>query len=209
MKWALGALAFVAVAAVLAVADEAEATTVCHATNNWCEGFGHVSTTTGSIPAGSAARCFAVRITNTAPPCTTSGITPSPEASWELDPGTCRTFYYFDTVTSGTVPAAPNKVSLFARYDGASTVIKTFLSAAAEPVQDGVANAFSFCATDTGSAGGSPQSFLDTFFDVSVTGISDAPAWFNGFYVLIMAGVLVSGLALIVSGIIGLVFGGG
>lgn len=61
----------------------------------------------------------------------------------------------------------------------------------------------------TTCGGSSPQGFLDTFFDVSVTGIEDAPDWLNGFYILFMAGVLVSGLALIVIGIVGSVLGGG
>lgn len=56
--------------------------------------------------------------------------------------------------------------------------------------------------------GGSPQSFLDAFFDVSVSGFSGV-AIVDGLYVLIMAGVLVIGLALIVAGIIGIPLGGG
>ena len=56
--------------------------------------------------------------------------------------------------------------------------------------------------------GGSPQSFIDTFFDVSVSGFSGV-AVVDGFYVLIMAGLLVIGLALIVAGIIGVPLGGG
>lgn len=56
--------------------------------------------------------------------------------------------------------------------------------------------------------GGSPQSFLNTFFDVAVSGFSGV-AIVDGLYVLIMAGILVIGLALIVAGIIGVPFGGG
>lgn len=57
--------------------------------------------------------------------------------------------------------------------------------------------------------GNSPSGFLDTFFDVSITGIDDAPAIVNGLYVLISVGVLVIGFALIISGIIGTPFGAG
>lgn len=56
--------------------------------------------------------------------------------------------------------------------------------------------------------GGSPQSFLDSFFDVAVNGFSGV-AVVDGFYVLIMAGILIIGFALIVAGIIGIPLGGG
>lgn len=56
--------------------------------------------------------------------------------------------------------------------------------------------------------GGSPTSYLDTFFDVAVSGFSGV-AIIDGLYVLIMAGILVIGLALVVAGIIGIPLGGG
>jgi len=56
--------------------------------------------------------------------------------------------------------------------------------------------------------GSSPQSFLDAFFDVTISGIG-AGGVIDGFYVLIMGGVLVVGFALVVGGIIGLIAGGG
>jgi hypothetical protein len=56
--------------------------------------------------------------------------------------------------------------------------------------------------------GGSPSSFLSTFFDVAVSGFSGV-AVIDGFYVLVMAGILVIGFALIVAGIIGTPLGSG
>lgn len=55
---------------------------------------------------------------------------------------------------------------------------------------------------------GSPQSFLDTFFDVAVSGFSGVAA-IDGLYVFVVVGFLVVGFALIVAGIIGTPLGGG
>lgn len=146
------ALAFLGLlAALVAWSDEAEATTTCHATLNRCQGYAHVSTTTGGV---ASARCFALRTVNTAPTCTTGGITPVTTGTWELDAGACLTFYYFDTTTGATPPAAPNKLTMSFYFDDTATPVYS-------PFVDGpeLANGQSrvFCATDTGLAGGSPR----------------------------------------------------
>lgn len=138
-------------------ADEASATTGCQGASplptvaNTCHGFSHVSTQTGGVLGGT--RCFMLRTTNNGQPCSGTGLTPTNEA-WQLDGGACKTLYYFDTVTAGTVPAAPNKVSVSVKADDTATNVIVYQSLAAEP---GNGATFSFCATDTGLAGGSPR----------------------------------------------------
>lgn len=70
--------------------------------------------------------------------------------------GACLTFYYFDTTSGGTPPAAPNKVSILVRVENllsASNVI-VYQNLAAEPSNGA---SYSFCATATGIVGGSPR----------------------------------------------------
>jgi hypothetical protein len=129
--------------------DNAQASTICHSSSpiNWCQGYAWVGTQTGGT---SAERCFALRTTNTAPTCTTTGLTPVNESTWEMDAGQCITLYYFDTSVGVVPPAAPNKVTISVKFDSASTTIKTFQSLAAEPANG---SSYSFCATSTGDAG--------------------------------------------------------
>ena len=147
-QWVL-ALVAVGLAYVAFDAPTAEASTVCHASGNWCQGYAHVSTTSGGV---ASARCFALRTTNTAPTCSTTapGITPSNEASWELDPGGCGTFYYFDVTTGALPPSAPNKVTIQVRFSDTGTIVRTFLSAGAEPANG---SSYTFCSTSDGLAG--------------------------------------------------------
>lgn len=147
----LGILA-AALAWLVLAAPHVSATTTCHGTGNWCQGYGHVSTTTGGV---ASARCFAIRTTNTAPTCTTSGITPSNEASWTMDAGSCLTFYYFDTTSGASPPAAPNKVTLVLRADNTATQLSFVpYNAAAEPSNGATTTV---CATDTGTTGGADR----------------------------------------------------
>lgn len=86
------------------------------------------------------------------------------------------------------------------------TSFVAYLKTGATPSSDDIG-----CDTNgnaTTCEGGSPQSFLDAFFDVAVSGFG-APAIIDGLYVLVMAGILIVGLALIVAGIIGIPLGGG
>lgn len=145
-------LVIVATLALTLWAEPASATTTCHATGNWCQGYAHVSTTVGGV---ASARCFALRTTNTAPTCTTSGITPVNEATWEVDAGGCITFYYFDTTSGGVPPAAPNKISISVKFDKTVTNVLVLLNMATTEPNNG--DSFSFCGTDTGLAGGSPR----------------------------------------------------
>lgn len=154
MRVALAGL-FVAlgVLAVLWAIPEVEASTICHASGNWCQGYAHASTSTGGV---ASYRCFAVRTTNTAPTtCSSTGLTgPVNEGTWQMDAGACVTFYYFDTTNGVTPPAVPNKVTLDVRGDNTATVIKTFLAAAAEPANGA---SYTFCATSDGNSGSSAR----------------------------------------------------
>lgn len=164
-------LGLAAILAILAVSDDAGATTTCHATGNWCQTYAHVSTTTGA--GASSARCFAVRLTNTAPTCTTSGITPSNEATWELDPSGCLTVYYFDTTTGVLPPATPTAVTLRFRVDDTATAIYSPLSGAVEPANG---SSYTFCATSTGQAGGSDRAgTVMAYLNVIKTGGNGLP----------------------------------
>lgn len=152
-----GAFVFLGVVAaflaLLAFLPSAEATTTCHATGNWCQGYAHASTTTGGV---SSARCFALRATNTAPTCSLTGITPSNEASWELDPGACMNVYWFDTTTGVTPPLAPNKVTIAVYFDSLTASPKiTFLNAGAEPANG---SSYSVCSTDNILSSGAARS---------------------------------------------------
>lgn len=122
------------------------ASTNCHASGNWCQGWAQVSTQTGGL--AGAERCFSFRTTNTAPACPT---TTSNEASWELDPGACLDLRYFDTTGGVVTPAAPNKVTLRVFFDATATVVETFQLDGAEPANGA---AFNFCATANGNPGG-------------------------------------------------------
>lgn len=146
---------FLAVAAALVYWSEpVEATANCQPASpaaNTCMGFSMVGTTTGGTASG---RCFALRMVDAGPTCSTGGIgTTANEATWQMDAGGCLTFYYRDTPNGLVPPAVPNKVTIQVYNDQGNNLIKTFLSAAAEPAQDGVANAFSFCATSDGNVG--------------------------------------------------------
>lgn len=136
------------VTALLLIAEPASASTNCHASGNWCQGWAQVSTTTGGV---SSTRCFSLRVTNTAPTCAT---TTSNEATWEMDAGSCITLRYFDTTTGAVPPSVPNKVTIQERFDSTGTIINTHLSAGAEPANG---STFSFCATSTGLAGGAAR----------------------------------------------------
>jgi hypothetical protein len=175
MKWPLAFLvALGGLLALVLAAPHASASTVCHASGNWCQGYAHVSTTTGGV---SSARCFAVRTTNSAPTCSTSapGITASNEATWEMDAGACITIYYFDTTTGVSPPAAPNKVTLKVNFDNTATTVQTVLSAAAEPTNG---QSYSFCATSTGVSGaadraGTYRIFLNPVKDNGAGGVGN------------------------------------
>lgn len=151
MKWSFVVLAaVVGFLGLLAWLPSVDATTTCQggsgpAVANTCQGYAHVSTATGGV---GGARCFAFRTTNTAPTCTTSGITPTNEA-WQMNAGACITLYYFDTST-GVAPGAPNKVSLLVLIDDSGTGVKTFQTLAAEPSNGA---SFTFCATTNGNSG--------------------------------------------------------
>lgn len=161
----LGVLAAVAVLALWA--EPAEATTVCHATGNWCQGYAHVSTTTGGV---ASARCFSVRTTNTAPACSTGnpGITPVNEGTWQMAAGQCLTVYYFDTTTGAAPPLVPNKLQLRLFFDSSlATVIYNFYPQAAEPASG---SSYTLCATSDGTPTGSPRAGT---YNVHITAIKD------------------------------------
>jgi hypothetical protein len=145
-------LAFLVTLATLAalslVSDDAEATTNCHATGNWCKGWAQVSTTTGGV---SSTRCFSFTTVNSAPACPT---TTSDNAVWEMDSGACVTLYYFDTTTGAAPPAAPNKVTLTAHVDALGTTVITWLNGGAEPANGA---SYTFCATSNGLVGGAER----------------------------------------------------
>lgn len=171
---AFSVLALAVVVAVLSVADSAEATTVCHATNNWCQGYSHVSTTTGGV---ASARCFALRTTNTAPSCTfASGITPSNEAVWQLDAGTCLTFYYFETTGGASPPLAPNKVAISVALESGGTNLRVYKDGTGPP--DASGTSYQFCATNDGTTTGSPRAgtvrmFIRAIKDNGVGGVGN------------------------------------
>lgn len=152
----VAAVALVALAGGLLLwADEVEASTHCRASGNWCQGYAWVGTQTGGT---GSERCFAFRTTNTAPTCSTSGLTPTNESTWELDAGQCLSAYYFGTTAGLTPPAAPNKLTIRVMFDSSTAnIIKTYQFEGAEPVQDGTQNKFTFCATSNGDAGGSAR----------------------------------------------------
>jgi hypothetical protein len=87
------------------------------------------------------------------------------------------------------------------------TALVAFIETDSAP--DGSDVGCTYQGNSTTCEGGDVSDYMETFFDVSVTGLDGAPAWFNGFYVIIMAGVLVGGFALIISGMAGSIFGGG
>jgi hypothetical protein len=172
-------LALAALALVL-WADPAEATTVCQGGSgpsvaNTCQGYGHVSTTTGGV---ASARCFAVRTTNAAPTCTTSGLTPTNEA-WEMDAGACITFYYFETTSGLTPPAAPNKLTLLVYTDTTANAIRTYQTLAAPPASG---TSFSFCATSTGQSTGTQSAWRAGTYRLYVNAVKDNGAGGVGNY---------------------------
>jgi hypothetical protein len=152
----LGIIVGVGLAALclLVWADPAEATTQCHASNNWCEGFAHTSA--GAV---AAARCGSLRLTNTAPACTTTGVTASNEAGWELNPGECTTFYYFLGSTGVSPPPVPNKVVISAALESGGTAVRVYKDGTTTGgVPDASGTSYQFCATNDGTSTGSPRS---------------------------------------------------
>ncbi len=150
--------------AIVIISEEVEATTVCHPSMNWCQGYAHVSTNTGGT---SSARCFSLRTTNVLPTCTTSGITPVNEATWQMDAGQCVTFYFLTGTTGALPPAVPNKVSIQVINDAKTAAIRTYQVNAAIPVSG---TSYSFCATSDGIAGspsraGTYSMFLEVIKD--------------------------------------------
>jgi len=173
---ALGLAILCFLAALLAWSDEASATTTCHATGTWCQGYAHASTTTGGV---ASARCFAWRTTNTAPTCSLTGITPTNEATWQASPGSCITLYYFDTTTGAVPPLAPNKVTLRLAFDNQALpggLIHTYLNAGAEPANGSTT---SVCATSDGTATGAARSGTYRLLVQAVQDASIAPQNYN------------------------------
>lgn len=165
-------VAFIGILALLAFAPSAEASTVCRASGDWCQGYSHTSTTTGGV---SGTRCFALRTTNTAPTCNAGGITPVNEATWRMNAGACITFYYFDTSTGVSPPPTPNKVTITVYFDATTTTIKSYLAAGAEPANG---SSYSLCATSTGDVGaadraGTYRLFLRVQKDDGVGGVGN------------------------------------
>lgn len=151
MKIHLALLLVICGGSLVLLAEPADATTTCHATGNWCQGYAHVTTSTGGV---ASVRCFALRTTNTAPTCGASGLTPVNEATWEMNAGACITFYWFDTTNGAVPPAVPNVVNIQVRFDDSGTVVLNVLGAGAEPANGA---SYSFCATSTGVVGASPR----------------------------------------------------
>lgn len=154
--WQILAGIGLALLALVIFAPGASATTTCQGGSgpsvaNTCQGYGHASTAFGGV---ASARCFALRTTNTAPTCTTSGLTPVNEASWQMAAGASITFYYFDTTAGVVPPAAPNAVTIAVRFDNAGTDVRVFQNAGAEPINGAL---YTFYATSDGTATGSPR----------------------------------------------------
>lgn len=152
-------ISFFAVIALFAfaiLAQDAEATTICQGGTgpvnaNVCQGYGHVSTTTGGV---ASARCFAVRTTNTEPTCSTSGLTPQNEV-WQLVADQCITFYYFETTSGAVPPLTPNKLVLSVAVETSGTAPRVYKDGTVPP--DASGTSYSFCATSDGTSGGSPR----------------------------------------------------
>lgn len=153
--WLPLALVALALGAVVYLTEDAQASTNCHATGNWCQGYAQVSTKTGGV-LGTDERCFALRLTNTAPTC---AAVPSNEAGWEVNAGSCQTLYYYDVANGATAPAVPNKVWVYSIYDTAAAGAPggeiDYLNAGTEPANGA---SYTFCATSTGAAGGAARS---------------------------------------------------
>lgn len=170
---------FAAILVLLAFASPVEATTVCKASGNWCEGFAHVSTNTGGV---GVTRCFAFRTVNLAPTCLVGGVTPANEA-WEMAAGACTTLYYWNVASGGGVaPATPNKVALQV-YSPAAAVRSYYLLTTGSVPANG--DSFQFCATSDGTNTGSPMAgtfllFVQAVKDNGAGGIGNYNIGSNG-----------------------------
>lgn len=145
----LGLLALPFVLVIIAQHVDATCTNSALPNANVCKGFSMVGTTTGGTASG---RCFS--ITNAASAsltCTSAGVgATTATLTWQMDAGACQTVRYDDVSNGALPPSVPNKVSLDVRADGGSTVIKTYLTNAAEPASG---TTYTFCATSDGNTG--------------------------------------------------------
>lgn len=152
MRYGLVMVALAFAAGLLYLSDDAQASTQCHASGNWCQGYAWVGTQTGGT---ASERCFSLRATNAAPTCTLSGLSVVNDATWENNAGLCIDLYYFDTTTGAVPPAAPNKVTVKVMFDTSTTnTIRTFQLNGAEPASG---TKFTFCFTNDGTSTGTPR----------------------------------------------------
>lgn len=135
--------------AVLFAIPNASATTTCAISGTVCKGQAYVDTTTGGV---SSSRCFFWDTDATLGNHACSST--QDRATWEMNAGSCVTLYYYDVTTGAVPPSVPNKVTLQIRFDNSATIVRTVLSAGAEPANGATT---SVCATDTGIAGGNAR----------------------------------------------------
>lgn len=160
-------LVIVALAGLLIIAEEAEATANCGLpVADRCHGHTMVGTTTGGTLSG---RCFNWMVSTTgapgAPACTTGGVGTTTNRVYEMDAGACLTSYWYDVANGPVPPAIPNKVSLRVYFDTTATLVKTFVLNVVSPASP---TAYTFCATSTGDAGGAARAGTHYFEIVAI-----------------------------------------
>ncbi len=149
----VSAFVLVVFSAIIILTDNVEATGNCALpVADRCHGMSMVGTTTGGIASG---RCFFFTTLNSAPACSTGGIGTTSNQPYEVDPGGCQTWYYWNVANGASPPATPNKVSLRAYFDTLGSVYYTFVVPPTAPPSSGTS--YTFCATSDGITGSSPR----------------------------------------------------